>query len=70
MGAARFPKHRDPASFDFPAAEVDEALMRELYQAKFFDTAQNVVLIGGPNTGKTHLASAVGNEAQFVRQEA
>ena len=63
MGAARFPTHRDLAGFDFLAAQVDEALVRELHQAKFIDSAQNVVLIGGPGTGKTHLASAIGIEA-------
>ena len=60
MGAARFPTHRDLAGFDFAAAHVDEALARELHQARFIDTAQNVVLIGGPGTGKTHLATALG----------
>jgi DNA replication protein DnaC len=63
MGAARFPTHRDLAGFDFSAAHVDEALVRELHQAKFIDTAQNVVLIGGPGTGKTHLATAIGVQA-------
>lgn len=63
MGAARFPIHRDLAGFDFTAAQVDEALIRELHEAKFIDAAQNVVLIGGPGTGKTHLATAIGVEA-------
>ena len=63
MGAARFPVHRDLAGFDFAAAHVDETLIRELHQATFIETAQNVVLIGGPGTGKTHLATAVGVEA-------
>jgi len=63
MGAARFPTHRDVAGFDFAGAHVDEALVRELHQAKFIDTAHNVVLIGGPGTGKTHLATAIGVEA-------
>ena len=63
MGAARFPTHRDLAGFDFSAAQVDEALVRELHQAKCIDTAQHVVLIGGPGTGKTHLATAIGVEA-------
>lgn len=63
MGAARFPTHRDLAGFDFSTAHVDEALVRELHQAQFIETAQNVVFIGGPGTGKTHLATAVGIEA-------
>jgi DNA replication protein DnaC len=63
MGAARFPTHRDLAGFDFAAGQVDETLVRALHQASFIDTAQNVVLIGGPGTGKTHLATAIGVEA-------
>jgi DNA replication protein DnaC len=63
MGAARFPMHRDLAGFDFTSAGVDETLVRELHQCAFVEAAQNVVLIGGPGTGKTHLATAIGIEA-------
>jgi len=63
MGAARFPVHRDIAGFDFTVSTVDEGLVRELHSAAFIETAQNVVLIGGPGTGKTHLATAIGIEA-------
>lgn len=63
MRAARFPVHRDLAGFDFTQTKVDEMLIRRLHQAEFLDTAQNVVFIGGPGTGKTHLATALGVEA-------
>lgn len=63
MRAARFPIHRDLAGFDFTQARVDETLIRRLHTAEFLDTAQNVVFIGGPGTGKTHLATALGVEA-------
>lgn len=63
MRVARFPSHRDLAGFDFAQSGVDEALVRELHQLKFLDSAHNVVLIGGSGTGKTHLATSLGVEA-------
>jgi DNA replication protein DnaC len=59
LKAARFPIHRDLARFDFAASAVDENLVKTLATMDFTDTAQNVVFIGGPGTGKTHLATAV-----------
>lgn len=63
MGAAHFPMHRDLAGFEFSQARVDEALVRELHAGAFLDAAQNAVFIGGPGTGKSHLAIAIGIEA-------
>jgi DNA replication protein DnaC len=60
MKAARFPIHRDLAGFDFDASPVDKVLIKKLADLSFTEVAQNVVLIGGPGTGKTHLATALG----------
>jgi len=59
MHVARFPVHRDLAGFDFEASKADQHLVKELATLAFADTAQNVVFIGGPGTGKTHLATAI-----------
>jgi len=61
--AARFPAYKDLASFDFAASEVNEATVRQLHRGEFIDRADNVVLIGGPGTGKTHLATTLGVQA-------
>ena len=60
MHAARFPVHRDLASFDFEQSKVDQKLIRQLADLSFADETQNVVFIGGTGTGKTHLATALG----------
>jgi DNA replication protein DnaC len=60
MHAAKFPLHRDLASFDFAAAKVDRQLIQTLATMEFTGAAHNVVFVGGPGTGKTHLATALG----------
>jgi DNA replication protein DnaC len=60
MKAAKFPLHRDLAGFDFEGTRVDKKLVNQLGTLGFTDTAQNAVFIGGPGTGKTHLATALG----------
>jgi DNA replication protein DnaC len=61
--SARFPAYKDLAGFDFSASEINEALVRQLHRGEFMDSAHNVVLIGGPGTGKTHIATAPGVQA-------
>ena len=60
MGSARFPIHRDFSGFDFGQSIVDQSLINKLATMTFTDAAQNLVLVGGTGTGKTHLATALG----------
>jgi len=60
MSSAKFPVHRDLAGFDFEVSPVDRKLVLQLAETTFTEAAHNVVLVGGPGTGKSHLAIAIG----------
>jgi len=59
-GRLRFASLPSPASlehFDYAAAPgVDRALIAELATCRYLESATNVLLIGPPGVGKTHLA--------------
>jgi DNA replication protein DnaC len=59
LSAAKLPIHRDLSGFDFSASKVDEDLVTTLATLEFTHAAENVVLVGGPGTGKSHLAIAM-----------
>jgi DNA replication protein DnaC len=63
LKTARFPAYRDLNGFDFASSEINEALVRQLHQCDFIEEANNIVLVGGPGTGKTHVATAIGVHA-------
>lgn len=63
MKVARFPAYRDLSGFDFSQSEVNEALINALHRCEFMEEAQNLVLVGGPGTSKTHLATAIAVQA-------
>ena len=63
LKAVRFPVYRDLAGFDFASSEVNEALVRQLHRCEFMADANNVVLVGVPGTGKTHIATALSVQA-------
>ena len=63
MHTARFPIHRDLAGYDFDQSKVDRKQISSFATTAFTEKAENIVLIGGTGTGKTHLATALGIEA-------
>jgi DNA replication protein DnaC len=60
MRSARFPIHRDLAGFDFEQSKVPHRQIEQFATLDFTNQAENIVLIGGTGTGKTHLATALG----------
>jgi DNA replication protein DnaC len=64
LRAARLPRRVRLEAFDFSfQPTLSERLIRELASLRFVQTATNVVFLGPPGVGKTHLASALALQA-------
>jgi DNA replication protein DnaC len=64
LKAANFPTHKTLENFDFKAqSSINKPLVSELLRGEYIDKKENVLLMGNPGTGKTHLATALGMEA-------
>jgi DNA replication protein DnaC len=57
LKAAKFPQLKSLDDFDFTAQpSLKRALVLELARCEFIDRRESVILLGGPGTGKTHVA--------------
>ncbi len=66
---ARFPARKTLEEFDFSfQRSVQKTLVLHLGQLDFLTAKDNVVLLGPPGTGKTHLAIALGIRACLAGQ--
>ena len=64
LKAARFPSPKTLEDFVFAAqSSINRPLVMELMRCAYIDGRENVLLVGNPGTGKTHLATALGIEA-------
>jgi len=64
MRLAGFPMEKRLDDFDFKfQPSIDKASIKEMASLKFIHNAENVVFLGPPGVGKTHLAIALGIEA-------
>ncbi len=64
LKAARFPTIKTLDTFDFAARpSVNKMLIAELARCDYIDKRENVILVGNPGTGKSHLATALAAQA-------
>jgi DNA replication protein DnaC len=67
--AARFPARKTLEEFDFSfQRSIKKTLVLHLGQLDFLHVRENVVLLGPPGTGKTHIAIALGIRACLAGQ--
>lgn len=61
---ARFPFHKSLESFDFKfQPSIDPKVVKELATGRFIADSDNILLLGPPGVGKTHLAVGLGLKA-------
>jgi len=68
LKAARFPVHRDLTGIDWAETPLPRTDIETLATGAFMETAQNLILVGGTGTGKTHVATALGVAAIHQRK--
>jgi DNA replication protein DnaC len=62
--AARFPTIKTLETFDFASRpSVNKVLIAELMRCEYIDKKENILLVGNPGTGKSHLATALAAQA-------
>jgi len=67
MRLAGFPVEKRLVDFDFQfQPSLDKASIKEIASMRFIHNAENVVFLGLPGVGKTHLAIALGIEAAIA----
>lgn len=64
LKSARFPTAKTLDEFDFAAQpSINKPLVLELMRGEYIDRKDNILMLGNPGTGKTHLATALGMQA-------
>ena len=65
---AHFPYVKEIKDFDFDyQPSINKAVINDLSTLRFMEEKKNILFIGSPGVGKTHLATAIGIEAAKKR---
>lgn len=66
---ANFPYQKTLDDYDFSfQPSVNKDVLMEFKNLRFLENHENILFIGSPGVGKTHLATAIGMEAAKNRQ--
>lgn len=63
IAKAKFGQSRSIAQFNFKDSPVHQPAVDLLMEGNYIADKRNIIFVGGPGTGKTHLASSLGIEA-------
>jgi len=63
MRTAKFPENKNLDNFIFSDTPINSEQVMNLYSAEFVKTSRNIIMLGGPGTGKSHLAIAIASKA-------
>ena len=64
MSKAKLPVHKTIEDFDFSfQPSIDKKVINDCLTCNFIEENRNIVFIGKPGTGKTHLSTAIANKA-------
>jgi len=59
INQAKFPYHKSLADFEFKKTPLNKPAIELFLDNLFIENNRNIIFVGGPGTGKTHLATVI-----------
>ena len=63
INQSKFPQYKTLAEFDFEQSSLHQPSVDLLMDCDYISQKRNLIFVGGPGSGKTHLATALGVKA-------